>query len=529
MAAPDLHEVLGWFRGLGGLPAQPGTVYLVGGGPGDPGLLTLRAAVLLSTCDVVLHDRLSPPEALALVPDHAEVTLVGKRVGEQGLTRGEVDALMAGAAADGKAVVRLKGGDPFVFGRGGEEAEAMYLAGIPFEVVHGVTSAVAVPGAAGIPVTHRGLSAGFAVVTGHEDPSKRGGHVDYTTLGRFPGTLLFLMGVSHLRDIATQLIAHGRDPGTPAAVVGWGTTPRQASIRASLATIADAVERAGLRSPAVTVVGDVASLGEELNWRSRRPLQGVSVLVPRTREQASLLSARIRALGGEPVEAPTIAIGPGDADALDAALRELADGGFAAVCLTSPNGVRAVARALARVQLDARALAQVGTVAVVGPGTAAALWDELRIVPDLVPDTATTDALAQAFPTGSGRVLLPRADLATASLPDGLRAKGWDPVEVSAYVTRRPADLPAGVVQRLADGDLDLLAFASSSTVRNFVELIGGRPWSGRVVSIGPVTSATARELGLEVAAEADPHDLDGLVDALVRTATDHDPDRHGP
>lgn len=520
MTGPDVREVLGWFRGFGGMPAQPGTVYLVGGGPGDPGLLSLRAAVLLSTCDVVLHDLLSPPEALELVRDGAEVRVVGRRYGDETLTRGEVDALMASEAAAGKAVVRLKGGDPFVFGRGGEEAEALHLAGIPFEVVHGVTSAVAVPGAAGIPATHRGLSAGFAVITGHEDPAKRGGHVDYETLGRFPGTLLFLMGVSHLREITSQLIAHGRAAQEPVALVRWGTTPRQASISGTLETIADEVERSGFASPAVTIVGDVASLGDGLNWRARRPLHGTSVLVPRTREQASELSARIRSLGGEPLEAPTIEVVPGDLDELEGSARDVAAGRFAALCLTSPNGVRAFARAIDAAGLDSRALAHVQTVAVVGSGTASALWSELRVVPDLVPDTATTEALAAAFPVGSGRVLLARADLATDYLPDGLREKGWDPVDVVAYRTVRPDGLPAHVLRRLEDGSIDLLAFASSSTVRNFVELVAGRPWSGQVVSIGPVTSATARELGLEVAQEADPHDLDGLVAALVRAAT---------
>ena len=529
----DLVTLLG---GLGGPPARPGTVHLVGGGPGDPGLLTLRAAVLLSTCDVVLYDRLSPPEVLDLVPDQAERLMVGKRYAETGMPRAEVDALMASRAVQGKAVVRLKGGDPFVFGRGSEEAESLHLAGIPFEVVSGVTSAVAVPAAAGIPVTHRGLSAGFAVVTGHEDPDKRTGHVDYTTLGRFPGTLVLLMGVNHLAEITDQLIAHGRDPDEPAAIVQWGTTPRQASLRATVATIADAVAVAGIRSPAITVIGAVAGLSEVLAWREQRPLHGLRVLVPRSREQASMLSMRIRSLGGEAVEAPTIEIRPGDRSAMDVAVEDLASGAYAAIALTSPNGVDALADAIDRVGLDGRALAGAGLVACVGPGTAARLWERLRVHADLVPPVSTTAALGQAWPEapshefadraveveveGAGpAVLLPRADLATDQLVHALRHKGWDAVRVDAYVTAAPDDFPAGVADALAEGSIDLIAFASSSTVRNFVALLDGRDWHGRIVSIGPVTSATCMELGLPVAVEADPHTLDGLADALVAAA----------
>ncbi|MBW3664826.1 MAG: uroporphyrinogen-III C-methyltransferase [Actinobacteria bacterium] len=508
------------YRGLGGGPAEPGTVYLVGGGPGDPGLLTLRAAVLISTCDLLLHDRLSPEEALMLAPTGADVIAVGKRYGEQGLTRGEVDALMAGGARDGKAVVRLKGGDPFVFGRGGEEAEALRLAGIPFEIVSGVTSAVAVPAAAGVPLTHRGIAAGFAVVTGHEDPAKGGGHIDFETLARFPGTLLFLMGVTHIGQVAERLVAHGKSPDLPVAVIRWGTTPRQQTLTATLGTVAAEVERVGLRPPAVTVVGDVAALTPALRWREDLPLHGVRVLVPRTRDQASVLSARIRTLGGQPIEAPTIEIHPADRELLTAALRAVGNGEFEAVAFTSPNGVRSVAEALDEAGLDARSLAGADLVAAVGPGTASALWRRLRVRADLVPDTSTTEALAAAFPTGSGQVLLPRADIATHVLEDALRDKGYDPVRVDAYRTMRPEDLPPGVADDLAAGEIDVLAFPASSTVRNFVDIMGGRPWRATVVSIGPVTSAMCRELGLEVSAEALPHDLDGLVAAIVAVAS---------
>lgn len=277
------------------------------------------------------------------------------------------------------------------------------------------------------------------------------------------------------------------------------------------------LDRAGIPFEVEPPVAPRAGLPTVLTaWRERLPLRGLRVLVPRTRAQASGLSMHVRSLGGEPVEAPTIAVEPGDHDHLGDAVRDLADGTFAAVCLTSPNGVDALADALDRAGLDARVLARVATVACVGPGTAARLHDRLHVTADLVPEVATTEGLADAFPAGTGHVLLPRADIATNMLHDGLAARGWTPVEVAAYRTTRPARFPDGVMADLAAGRIDLLAFASSSTVRNFVALVGEEPWSGRVVSIGPVTSATAAELGVPVAREADPHTLDGLVDALA-------------
>lgn len=518
------HPLVAALGGLGGPPARPGVVHLVGGGPGDPGYLTARACVLLATCDVVLHDRLSPPEALELVPADADRILVGKRYGEDGMTRGEVDALMATLAADGKAVVRLKGGDPLVFGRGSEEATALAVAGIPFELVSGVTSAIAVPAAAGIPVTHRGVAAGFAVITGHEDPAKGGGHIDFATLAKFSGTLLFLMGVGHIGEIASQLRQHGRADDEPVALVRWGTTPRQQVLRATLATVAAEVERTGFRSPAVTVVGPVAAMGEPLSWRHDLPLFSRSVLIPRSRDQASSLAMRVRALGGEAIEAPTIEIRAAEPGPLVAAARSLVAGHHVGMALTSPNAVDAIADALEAIGGDARALAGLTHLGCVGSGTSQRLWERLRVRPDLVPADATGAALAQLWPEGAGSVLLPRGDLATDELPDVLRSKGWSPSPVVAYVTAPLDDLPEGVLERLAAGTIDLLAFTSSSTVRNFVAIMDKQPWSARVVSIGPVTSATCRELGLDVHTEAEVHDLDGLCAALVASATAVEP-----
>jgi len=507
-----------------GPPAAPGAVALVGGGPGDPGLVGLRAARLLSTATVVAHDRLSPPEVLALVPDGAEVVDVGKLPDRHPLSQDEINALLVDRALAGHAVVRFKGGDPFVLGRGSEEAQACRAAGVPFEVVPAVTSAIAAPAYAGIPVTHRAVAPAFAVVTGHEDPTKDATQVDWAALARFPGTLVLLMAVGRIRDIAAALVAGGKDPGTPVAMVRWGTTPRQETLTATLADVADEVARTGFGSPAVTVVGEVASLRDELAWFDRRPLSGVSVLVPRTRHQAGELSARLRALGADPVEAPTIAVEPGRTPGeLRARLRAMAGGDHDWVAFTSANAVEAVTGALADLGLDARAFGRV-RIAAVGPGTAEALA-AAGLTPDLVPARATTRDLAAALlqaagPGRAARVLLPRADIATPALTDALAAAGWDTDEVQAYRTVPVDDLSADVRRRLERGQVDVVALASSSTARNLVELLGGLPHPAvRVASIGPVTSATCRELGLRVDAEAVVHDLDGLVEAVLRSA----------
>jgi uroporphyrinogen III methyltransferase/synthase len=507
---------------FGGPPAQRGTVHLVGGGPGDPGLVGLRAAHLLRTASVVAFDRLSPPEALALCAEDAELVDVGKLPDRHKLTQDEINALIVDRALAGEAVVRFKGGDPFVLARGSEEAQACLAAGVPFEVVPAVTSGIAAPAYAGIPVTHRHVSPAFAVVTGHEDPTKDETQVDYDALARFPGTLLLYMGVGRLRSIAEALVAGGKPTSTPVALVRWGSTPRQETITGTLADIADRVEAASFANPAIIVVGDVVALREELRWYDTRPLHGRSVLVPRTRHQASALSERLRALGAEPVEAPTIAIEPGrEPERLRAALASVRDGAYDWMALTSVNGVDAVFEALEALGLDARSLARVH-VAAVGSGTAEALARH-GVRADLLPERFTTRGLADAL-LGTGeparRILLPRADIATPVLTAALDEAGWTADEVEAYRTVPATALPDGVRERILSGDVDVLAFASSSTVRNLVALLDGEvPASTRVVSIGPVTSETCRDLGLRVEAEGDPHDLDGLVGAVVEAA----------
>lgn len=515
---------LGVATDLAGPPAQPGVVHLVGGGPGDPGLVGLRAARLLQTATFVAYDRLSPPEALTLVPEGAEQLYVGKLPDRHALPQPEIDALLVMRAQRGDAVVRLKGGDPFVLGRGSEEAEACVAAGVTFEVVPGVTSAIAAPAYAGVPVTHRGLAPGFCVVTGHEDPTKDEAQVDYAALAAFPGTLVLLMGVGRIARIALALVEAGRAPSTPVTMVRWGTTPRQEVLASTLATVGDDVAAAGFGSPAVTVVGEVAALRDRLAWFDRRPLSGVSVLVPRTRHQAGELSARLRALGAEPVEAPTIAIQPTtEPGRLRDALLDLDEVDW--IVLTSANGVEAVEGVLAEMGRDARALAGV-RVAAVGPGTAAAL-EAMGIHADLVPERSTTQGLADALLAAAAgavpRALLPRADIATPVLSFALTEAGWDVVEVEAYRTVRVDALDPAVVDRLVAGGIDVVALASSSTARNLVELLPSRlPDEVGVASIGPVTTAACAELGLRVDAEGATHDLDGLADAVVEAAGRH-------
>jgi uroporphyrinogen III methyltransferase / synthase len=497
--------------------ARPGTVYLVGAGPGDPGLVTARALELVASADVILHDRLAPPELLSWARAGAELHDVGKRPGAA-TSQEEINRELVDLARSGSAVVRLKGGDPFVFGRGGEEAMALAAAGVPYEVVPGVTAGVAAPAYAGIPVTHRGLASAVALVTGHEDPQKPDSAVDWEALARFPGTLVLYMGVRTLPEITERLIAAGRDPSEPAAVVSRGTRPDQRTVTGRLAEIAARARHEGVDPPAVTVIGAVAELAPALAWLGRRPLHGEVVAVTRARAQASLLAARIRALGAEAVEVPAIRIEPrpvgGD---LARAIDELE--GYALVCLTSPNGAALLLDAMAERGRDARALAG-ATVAAIGPGTAAELARR-GIRADVVPERSVAEALVEALasvPLEGRRVLVARAAEARDVLPDALRGRGAVVDVVALYDTVAE---PLGEGGRAALRRATYVTFTSSSTVRFLCEAAGdGFLAAGaRVVSIGPVTSAAARERGLEVHVEAERHDVDGLVDALIRDA----------
>jgi len=499
------------------MAARPGVVYLVGAGPGDPGLMTVRGAELVASADVILYDRLIPQAALSGAREDAELVYVGKRPGAPEIPQSEIETTMVERARAGRSVVRLKGGDPFVFGRGGEEAETLAAAGVPFEVVPGVTAGVAAPAYAGIPVTHREDASAVAFVAGHEDPSKDGSSIDWDALARFRGTLVLYMSVKRLPDVAARLIAGGRSADEPAAAVERGTTPAQRTVSATLADLPDAVAAAGIAPPAVMLIGPVAARRETIGWLEQRPLFGLRVVVTRARAQASGLAATLAALGADVIELPAIRVVP----RIDSA--EVSDAvgaihSYALVCLTSPNGVRVLFDALEAAGLDARALAN-ATVAAIGPGTARALAAR-GIRADVVPERSVAEALVEsleAVDVTDRPVLVARAADARDVLPDALRERRAKVDVVALYETVAEEPDPEAVE---AASSADYVTFTSSSTVRNFVAAIGGGfPERARVVSIGPVTSEAAREAGLTVDLEAESHDLDGLVEALVADA----------
>jgi uroporphyrinogen III methyltransferase/synthase len=523
-------------------------VYLVGAGPGDPGLMTARSFELIASADVIYFDRLIPPGALAGVRTDAELAYVGKAPRDvpslrhpyghlsdgTSVPQGEIHERLIEAARAGKSVVRLKGGDPFVFGRGGEEGEALRAAGIEFEVVPGVTAGVAASAYAGIPVTHRDDASAVAFVTGHEDPEKEETALDWEALARFPGTLVFYMGVKRLAENAAALIAAGRDADEPAAAVERGTMEGQRAVVATLGTLAEAVERESIGAPALIVIGAVVERRETLAWLERRPLHGRRVVVTRARAQASGLAATLRALGAEVVELPAIRIEPRiDSKEVRRAVERIGD--YALICVTSPNGAHLLFEAFGAAGLDARALggtqekkqegrgepAAAGTiVAAIGPGTARALAEH-GINADIVPESFVAEALIEALEpvaVDGKRALIGRAAEARDVLPDALRERGAEVDVVALYETVREAPEPEAIE---AAQQADYVTFTSSSTVRNLAEALGDRfPAAARIVSIGPITSEAAREAALEVAVEAERHDIDGLIAALLADAT---------
>jgi uroporphyrinogen III methyltransferase/synthase len=477
--------------------------------------MTQRALELIARADVILYDRLIPTGALDGARPDAELRYVGKSPGAESVSQDEINALLVEHGRTGATVVRLKGGDPFVFGRGGEEAEALTAAGIEFEVVPGVTAGIAAPAYAGIPVTHRDEASAVAFVTGHEDPAKPESAIDWPALAAFPGTLVLYMGVRRLPEIAARLIEAGRSADEPAAVVERGTLPGQRTVTAPLAEIATAA--ADVRPPAVTLVGPVARLREGLAWIERRPLHGRRVVVTRARAQASGLAATLRGLGADVLEAPAIRIDPRPVEGEIARVADtIAD--YDVICLTSPNGVALLFEALAARGRDARALAG-AMVAAIGPGTARELAAR-GIRADVVPERSVAESLlAELKKTdlAGKRALIPRAAEARDVLPDGLREAGAEVDVVPLYDTVGE-ELAASTVDAIARAEY--VTFTSSSTVTRFLDAVGdGMPNGARVVSIGPITSATARERGLEVHVEAQRHDVDGLVEALVDDA----------
>ncbi len=498
--------------------SAPGTVYLVGAGPGDPGLLTCRARDLIHACDCLVHDYLVNPLISDLAPRTAARHDVGKRGGAESTTQSEINAKLIALAGTHRRVVRLKGGDPFLFGRGGEEAAALADAGIPFEVVPGVTSGTGVPAYAGIPVTHRAASSAVAFVTGHQQAGSAA-PMDWASFARIE-TLVLYMGMHRLADNCASLISHGRAPDTPACAIQWGTYPRQRVVTGTLATLPGLVAEAKLGAPAITVVGDVVRYREKIRWFDhplRRPLFGKRVLVTRSRDQASELAALLRVLGADVIEAPLQRFAPpADPAALDHALSHL--GSFAWIAFTSANAVRFTWERLKASGGDARSLAPC-RIAAIGAATAHAL-DACGLRPDLVPGRADSAALAEALIASSApaAILLPRADNARAALADPLTAAGWRVTATIAYqaIAERP-DLD------LASEPLDAVTFASSATVDRFMQAFGADgvrdllATGCRFYAIGPVTATTMAGHGIALAAVAEEASVGGLADIVAR------------
>ena len=485
------------------------TVYLVGAGPGDPGLMTARALELIAAADVIVYDRLIPAGALDGARADAQLIYAGKEGGGPSVSQTQIEEALLEHGAAGRAVVRLKGGDPYVFGRGGEEAERLREAGIDFEVVPGITAGGAAPAYAGIPVTHRDSASAVAFVTGHEDPAKPESALDWAALAAFPGTLVVYMGVRRLESIATALVAGGRPASEPAAVIERGTLPGQRVVTGTLESIAAVAEQRGIRAPAVSLFGPVAALRQNLAWFEARPLAGRVVAVTRARAQASGLAGRLRELGAEVIEAPAIRI-----QRLDGPAPEV--GSYDLVCLTSPNGVALLFERLLAAGLDARAL-HGARVAAIGPGTAAALR-ERGVIADVVPERFVAEGLVDALAdVPVTRALVARAAEARDVLPDALRGRG---AEVDVLALYETVAEPLSPDQREALARADYVTFTSSSTVRFlFQTAADDLSADTRLVSIGPVTSATLREHGREPDVEAERHDIDGLIEALVADA----------
>lgn len=493
-----------------------GRCFLVGAGPGDLGLVTLRARECIEQAEVIVYDYLCNPEMLMWAPQECETIFAGKKAGAHTLSQEEINALLIAKGRDGKRVVRLKGGDPFLFGRGGEEAQALAAAAIPFEVVPGVTSAMAGPAYAGIPVTHRGSNSHVTFFTGHEDPAKGGSSIDFGALAKLGGTQVMLMGVERIEAITREMLAKGRRADLPVALIRWATTGRQETLVGTLENIAQRAAQSDFAAPAVAVFGDVVALRGELNWFEGRPLARKRIVVTRTRLQAGMLSAQLRTLGADVLELPTIRIEP-PTDLR--AFAELVQDAHAYdwIVFTSPNGVNAFFDLFYKLFDDAREIGG-AKIAAIGPATAQRI-KEFHLHVDLQPPEFVAESLVREFRKLGGienlRILLARAEKARDVLPKELAAMGGIVDEGFAYRTTPETRDDNGARQRLLDEGADLITFTSSSTVENFLAL--GLPWPKgmQVASIGPVTSQTARDLGLSVDVEARRHDVPGLVEAI--------------
>lgn len=493
----------------------------MGAGPGDPGLITQRGLELLRSCDVVMYDRLVSP-ALLENASGAESVYVGKGEGHRIRSQGEIDSLTIAAARANKSVVRLKGGDPYVLGRGADEAQALAAAGVPFEVVPGVSSAVAVPSYAGFPLTYAGVSSSFAVLTAHESAARPDRTGRWEQIARGADTLVLLMGVKSLDETLERLMSAGRDPEEPAAAIEWGTTPRQRTVVATVSSLAGVARTERIAPPAIVIVGEVVRLRPALSWFESRPLFGRRVVVTRPRHQASALGHVLSDAGAHVVYLPVIAIeDPPSFEALDTAVKKLAEGLYAWVVFPSVNAVEKLFARMRAASSDSRAFGRT-KVAAVGPTTAAAVR-ERGIEPDLVPESFTGDSLVEDLGRGSGAVLIPRVAEAPRGLVARLELAGWIAEEVEAYANVLAEPDPAAL-ETIRAGDFDVVTFASASAVRAFATVVGSAQDTGlgsedqghQVVAIGPKTAEAAEELGFRVDVVADRHTAEGLVEALA-------------
>ena len=493
-----------------------GICILAGAGPGDLGLVTLKVRDEVSRADVIVYDALCNPEILKWAPAGAEIIYAGKRANQHALKQDETNALLVKKTAEGKRVVRLKGGDPFVFGRGGEEAEELVKAGLKFEIVPGISSTISAPAYAGIPVTHREHTAQFTVFTGHEDPTKPESTLDYEGLAKHPGTKVMLMGVERIAAVSEKLLQHGARADLPVALVRWGTTGRQETLTGRLDNIAKKVADAGFKAPAVCIMGDVVKLRDTLNWFETRPLFGKRIVVTRTRKQAGALSTKLRDLGADVIELPTIRIEP-PTDLL--AFGQLVQDAhtYDWLIFTSPNGVEAFFEMFFKIFKDAREIGGV-RIAAIGPATAAKVR-EYHLAVDLQPEEYVAESVVEAFKKEGDvenlKILIARAEVARDVLPESLTKLGAIVDVACAYRTVPETEDVSGGMARFRDEGADMITFTSSSTVDNFLALKLPMPAGLKVASIGPVTSRTARDHGLTVDAEAKVFDIPGLLAAI--------------
>ncbi len=503
------------------METNKGKVYLIGAGPGDPGLLTIKGKETIQRADVIVYDYLAAPALLSYAKPDAEIIYVGKKGGDHTLTQDKISELLADLGKKGKVVARLKGGDPFIFGRGGEEAEVLIDAGVEFEIIPGVTSAIAAPAYAGIPLTHREHASSVSIITGHEDPLKQESSIQWECLAQSSATLVFLMGVKNLASITGNLIKAGKAGSTPVALVRWGTTALQQTVTGTLDTIVAEVKRAGLKSPAIIVVGSVVTLREKMNWFESRPLLGKTIVVTRARVQASELVASLSALGARCIEIPTIrVVAPEDPAPLVHAVRNLSD--FDWVVFTSVNGVKYFFETLYNEQMDVRALGGLH-FACIGPATKAELAAH-GIVSDILPKTYMAESVVEAFSRveiQGKQVLLPRAKQARTILPEELDKLGARVTEVTAYETIAESLDEAELARLVAESRVDMVTFTSSSTVKNFKQLVADKgilDMGPDVIAacIGPITADTAAALGIRPDIVATEFTIPGLVDAIV-------------